>query len=150
VLLVGESAPAGGTHFYFANSRLFSAVEEAARVMYGLLTPTGTRFLDFARERGLWLVDLADGPVNRLGRVDRRSFVQSGMSRVALQIREADPGFVVSLKATIAPTVADCVRRSGRSPVFVSLPFPVMQWRQPFVAGLAAVFRQADIQQPES
>jgi hypothetical protein len=41
VLLVGESAPVGGNHYYLANSLLFLAIQEAARRVYGSHVPEG-------------------------------------------------------------------------------------------------------------
>lgn len=143
VLLVGESAPAGGTHYYFANSYLFSAVREAFVRVYGSVTPTGPEFLAFARDRGLWLVDLAAEPVNHLPAAERRRLVTAGANRVARQMRETEPAFVVAIKATIAGTVGDSVTQAGVRADVVSLPFPAMQWRGPFVDGLATVLRRA-------
>jgi hypothetical protein len=146
VLLVGESAPAGGTHYYLANSILFSAVREAFVTVYGSRTPSGDDLLRFARDTGVWLIDLAVDPVNALDKDERRRLVRAGGSRVTRQIRQARPQVVVSIKATIAGAVGACVKASGISADFVALPFPVMQWRRPFVAGLATVLRRSRLQ----
>ena len=57
MLLVGESAPAGGSHFYLANSNLFRGVRQAFVEVYGARTPEGEAFLRFFQEHGYWLVD---------------------------------------------------------------------------------------------
>jgi len=143
VLLVGESAPAGGTHYYLANSILFSAVRQAFTLVYGARTPLGEEFLGLARDAGVWLVDLAAEPVNHMAPTDRRRLVKAGARRVTRQIRETSPQFVVAIKATIAGAVAECVERSGSTAELVALPFPAMQGRWRFVEGLATVIRRA-------
>jgi hypothetical protein len=142
LLLVGESAPAGGTHYYLANSRLFGAVREAFVRVYGVNVPDGKDFLSFAQDHGLWLVDLAAKPVNRLSGSARSRPVAMGSKRVGRQIRETDPAFVVAIKATIFGDVRDCLAYANSRAEFVGLPFPVMQWRAAFVQGLATVLRR--------
>lgn len=142
VLLVGESSPAGGTHYYFANSRLFAAVRDAFLRVYGAKVPDGLTFLLFAQEHGLWLIDLAAEPVNRLSGTERSRPVAAGSRRVSRQIQETDPDFVVAIKATIFDTVRECLARTDSQAELVELPFPVMQWRAQFVDGLATVLRR--------
>jgi hypothetical protein len=48
-LFVGESAPAGGTFFYFGNSGM-------ARYMQQVFPPQGGDFLEAFKERGWYLV----------------------------------------------------------------------------------------------
>jgi hypothetical protein len=47
---------------------LFTAVRDAVARVYGASIPQGREFLDLARRQGVWLVDLASEPVNRLAR----------------------------------------------------------------------------------
>ena len=48
LLLVGESSPAGGTHFYLANSNLFQATREAfVLALDETGIPSGGGFLEF-------------------------------------------------------------------------------------------------------
>ena len=143
VLLVGESAPAGGTHYYLANSNLFFAIREAFVRVYGAKTPEGDEFLSFARDRGTWLIDLAVGPVNHLRGSERRAAVRRGAERAIRLVRETDPRFVVSIKASIAAVVEECVAASGSGAECIALPFPLMQWRAGFVEGLATVLRRS-------
>jgi hypothetical protein len=143
VLLVGESAPASGRHYYRANSILFGAVREAAVRVHGRRTPSGEAFLAFARDAGIWLVDFASKPVNKLESGPRRRGVESGGHRIAKNIRDADPLFVVAVKATIAVDACRALRQSGSPAEFVGLNFPVGQWREGFVGGLASVLRRS-------
>ena len=142
ILLVGESAPAGGTHYYRANSNLFTAVRDAVVRVYGASIPQGREFLDFAQSQGLWLVDLASEPVNHLARAERRRAVRAGIPRVARVIRASQPAVVVAMKTSIDGDVLEALAASGVNAKFVALPFPLMQWRPVFVSGLASVLRQ--------
>jgi hypothetical protein len=144
VLLVGESAPAGGTHYYLANSRLFHGIVESTRRVYGNRVPDGEDFLAFAQHLGVWLVDLANQPVNDLDEERRRSIVRRGILRIANVIADSDPAFVVAIgKTRVAGPVADALERSGVEAEFVVAPFPTAWHRDEFVAGLARVLRRA-------
>ena len=141
ILLVGESSPAGGTHYYYANSLLFGAIREAYVLAYGRRTPAGPAFLDFAASTGLWLVDLATTPVNNLPQPERLEAVRRGVPRLATTIRATAPDFVVACLVSIADQVALGLERSGVTAELVVLPFP--SWhRQEFVRGLATTVRR--------
>ena len=147
VLLVGESAPAGGTHYYLANSRLFHAIREAARRVYGRRVPEGEDFLTFAQGRGIWLVDLAAQPVNDLDDDARRSIVGRGIPRIAKVIADCAPAFVVAIGTTyVAGPAAQALERSkveAELAELAELPFPTAWHREEFVEGLARVLRRA-------
>jgi hypothetical protein len=143
VLLIGESAPAGGTHFYLANSNLFRGVRGAFARIYGRSVPDGDAFLLFFQRRGYWLIDLADEPVNRLDDQPRRQLVENGVRRVSKTIRESQPAVVVVVKKSIERQVRTALALSGQEADLIALPFPAMGWQSAFVEGLARVIRRA-------
>ncbi len=138
-LFVGESSPAGGTHFYRANSNLFGATQAAFAAALGSDVPSGPAFLHFFRERGYWLVDLADRPVNRQLREARRDAVGAGRDRLAGLIGDTRPERIVVVKASIATDVRDAARSAGFEGEILELPFPVRQWKSEYVRRLAEV-----------
>ena len=92
LLLVGESSPAGGTHFDLANSNLFQATREAfVLALDETGIPSGGGFLEFFRDAGGWLVDLADRPVNHLSNSERRRIVNAGVPRLTRTIDATGP-----------------------------------------------------------
>ena len=144
VLFVGESAPAGGTHFYLANSNLFRATREAFGLGLDLPTPPdGSAFLEWFRELGCWLVDIAERPVHRLPAGEREATVKDGVTRLAGTLREAHPERVIVLIRRIAPDVRRAAALAGLDERSIDvLPFPVRQWRSTYVKQLAAILRQ--------
>jgi predicted transcriptional regulator len=136
-LFVGESSPASGTHFYRANSNLFRATREAFALAFGDSVPDGPAFLHDFRDRGCWLVDLADRPVNRLPGRPRKDAVDAGVERLSALISDAKPNRIVAVKATIAATVQQAADRAHFAGEIVELPFPVRQWRAAYVRRLA-------------
>ena len=93
MLFVGESSPAGGTHFYLANSNLFRATQAAFVAALGAdAVPDGASFLPWFRDRGCWLVDIAGAPVNQLSDTARREAVEAGVPALATILRTATPG----------------------------------------------------------
>lgn len=137
VLFVGESAPAGGTFFYEANSNLFRATREACALAFGNV-PDGTAFLRWFRDQGFWLCDLTDRPVNRKRGRPRKLEVNAGVAGLAAVIADAQPDFVVSVKTSIETEVRQAAERAGfAGNRIVVLPFPLYQWRVAYVRELA-------------
>lgn len=139
ILFVGESSPAQGTHFYRANSNLHQATRAAFADALGEdVVPAGEAFLRFFRDRGCWLVDIADGPVNRLPDAERRRAVDQGSDQLAHTIRETAPERIVAVKRDIEGPVRRAMAQAGAGDVsLLVLPFPVRQWRPTYVEGLA-------------
>ena len=142
VLLVGESAPSAGTHYYFANSKLFQAIRESARRVYGAKTPAGLDFLPWAQAHGLWLVDLARFPVDDLGKAERRAAAWAGVRGLAQRLRRSQPKFVVAVLTSIQGPVWEAVEQSGIEAEVTALPFPSRRWED-FCSGLEHVLRRA-------
>ena len=137
-LFVGESTPAGGTHFYRANSNLFRAMREAFDRAFGEEVPSGPAFLHFFRERGAWLVDLADRPINRLKDRERASAVAAGIDRLVSVIGATRPERIFVVKASIAALVRQAAEAARFDGDLVALPFPLRKWRARFVRELTA------------
>ena len=139
-LFVGESSPAGGTHFYRANSNLSRATHEAFVQAYGSgRVPHGSAFLGWFRDEGFWLVDLADRPVNRMDLPERTRAVGEGVQRLSELIRQTQPETIVAVKASIAGDVGHAIAAADWPGDLVELPFPVRQWRAVYIRKLAAV-----------
>ncbi len=143
MLFVGESSPAGGTHFYLANSNLFRATREAFATAFGDdHVADGPRFLREFQDRGAWLVDLIDRPVNRLADDEREDLASRGVAALAQTIGEEDPLHLVAVKATIDDEVRSAADVAGSSADLLALPFPVRQWRTVYVRELAEALRR--------
>ena len=141
-LFVGESPPAGGTHFYLANSNLFRATREAFAQAFGAdVVSEGPRFLREFQDRGCWLVDLVDRPVNRLGADDRQALVSGGVATLAKTIAKVQPAHVVAIKATIDDEVRAALEVACVEADLLALPFPVRQWRAVYVRKLSEALR---------
>jgi hypothetical protein len=137
VLVVGESAPAGVTFFYQADSNLFFATREAFERAQGPL-PEGTGFLEHFKELGFWLWDMAPEPVNHKRGRPRRYAVAQGVTRLKLLIEEFDPDFVVAVKTSLEGPVRQAAQLAGFPARRVKiLPFPLYQWREEYVREMA-------------
>ena len=141
LLFVGESSPAGGTHFYQADSNLYRATREAFGAAFAIPDPPeGEAFLGWFRDLGCWLVDTADRPVNRASAGTRIRAVDAGIPPLARSIQETEPERIVVVLRRIAPAVrrAAGVARFDDRAIDV-LPFPTRQWRPVYVNQLAGI-----------
>lgn len=142
-LFVGESSPAGGTHFYRANSNLFRATQEAFAQAFGDESMSeGPRFLREFQDHGCWLVDLADRSVNALSDEERQMLVSAGVAGLATTITEVRPTHIVAVKATIDDEVRSAMEVACSDAELLALPFPVRQWRAKFVSQLASALHR--------
>jgi hypothetical protein len=140
VLFVGESAPAGDSFFYQADSNLFLATREACDLAFGGV-PEGREFLRWFKDRGFWLYDLAGRPVNRQRGRPRKFAVSAGVAKLAELIADAEPDFVIAVKTSIEADVRQAADRAGiGGNRILILPFPLYQWRKVYVRELARFF----------
>jgi hypothetical protein len=142
LLFVGESSPAGGTHFYRANSNLFRATREAFVAAFGPAVPDGDAFLGYFSDLGCWLVDVAERPVNRMRGRPRRDAVEAGVRTLAGLIRQTRPERIVAVKASVEPALRRAAREAGFDGAISVLPFPVRQWRRPYIRQLSELLAQ--------
>ncbi len=144
VLFVGESSPAGGTHFYRADSNLYRATREAFGLALNVVEPPqGDAFLAWFQELGCWLVDLAEHPVDRSTATERTRAVGAGIPALARTIREVRPARVLVVLRRIAPAARRAARIAGADDRNVDvLPFPVRQWRPVYVDQLAGILAE--------
>jgi hypothetical protein len=145
LLFVGESSPANGSHFYLANSNLYRATREAfGKGLSVIDPPEGPAFLAWFRELGCWLVDLADGPVNRSGASERSAAVVTGIPQLAEILRESQPIRVLVVLRRIAPAARQAAKIAGFDDRAIDvLPFPTRQWRPVFVDQLAGILTES-------
>lgn len=141
ILFVGESSPAGGTHFYQADSQLYRATRDAFGLGLSVARPPeGAAFLSWFQELGCWLVDLAGRPVDRLAATERASAVSAGIPGLTLILRELRPERVLVVLRRIAPAVRAAAREAGFDEHAIDvLPFPTRQWRSVYVQQLAGI-----------
>jgi predicted HTH domain antitoxin len=145
MLFVGESSPAGGTHFYLANSNLYRATRAAFAAALGPDTvPDGESFLAWFRDRGCWIVDISDVPMNHLSDPERRAAIERGVEPLGAVIGQTKPNRIVVVKRDIEEPVAAAMRLAGVEVPFTTLPFPVRQWRPVYEQGLADLLRAGE------
>ena len=141
ILFVGESSPAGGTHFYRADSNLYRATREAFGLGLSVTRPPeGAPFLAWFQELGCWLVDVADRPVNQSAPAERASAVDAGVPGLAHTLRETRPERVLVVLRRVAPAVRAAAREADVDEHTIDvLPFPTRQWRPVYVRQLAEI-----------
>jgi hypothetical protein len=144
VLFVGESSPAGGTHFYRANSGLYRATRQAFELgSIAARPPASISFLDWFRDLGCWLVDLADRPFDDIPTAHHAAEVDTAITRLATTIQQSRPERVVVVLRRIAPAVRAAAQRAGVAEgAIVVLPFPTRQWRPVYVEQLTGMVNE--------
>jgi hypothetical protein len=124
-LFVGESAPAGGTFFYAADSTLYREMRAAFAAALPQTFGSGA-FLETFRTAGCYLDDLCLEPVNNLPRRERRERRTQAEGALARRLRRYRPQGVVAIgKTTAGPHVRLALTRAGVTDVdFAVVSFP--------------------------
>jgi len=143
ILFVGESSPAGGTHFYRSDSILYRATRESFGAALSVAPPPeGEAFLSWFQSLGCWLLDLAAEPANRLPEDDRVRAVDVGVPALMEAIRDLRPERIVVVLRRVAPATRRAASLAGFDDRAIDvLPFPTRQWRPVFVDQLAGILR---------
>ncbi len=129
VLLIGESPPAGGTFFYFGNSKLFQHTERAFRQAIPDLVDSD--FLSSFQRLGCYLDDLCLGPVNDLkkgGPREKRQLREEhkrGEQPLAERIKRTQPHAIILIGLGIENNVRRAIANAGGDQMpCCPLPFP--------------------------
>lgn len=146
LLFVGESAPAGKTFFYAANSGLFTYTRQAFATVFGPGVGTGEHFLRCFRSAGCYLEDLCLQPVNRLSGAPRRALHREGIAPLASRLSKWShpPHAAIVVGLSISRPVATAIVEAGwgEVPVF-PLASPSMSHHVRYVPELVKVLETA-------
>lgn len=127
VLFVGESAPAGGTFFYCANSNLFRYTKEAFSKAFKIDFLDGQEFLKFFQSEGYYLDDLCLKPVNNLTKDARKSARNEAVYSLAKRIKVYRPDVIICVMKGIQRHVREAISVAEvELKKFYSLPFPAL------------------------
>ena len=119
-LFVGESAPAGGPFFYYANSGLYYHMKRAVEDALG----HHGAFLDRFQAYGWYLDDLVLTPVNHLRGADRMAKWHHAQTSLADRVRRYRPHAIVSLLLGIREVVHDAASQADYTGPLHAVPFP--------------------------
>jgi hypothetical protein len=149
VLFIGESPPAGGTLFYFANSKLYEATKEAFRAALPDLA-RGPNFLERFAKLGCYLDDLCLEPVNHLkldnplAKAKRLRLREQGEAPLAERMREFAPRHVVAVMKGVEENVRRALDLAELDVAIDALPFSGRTaHRDRYLNELVEVLRQA-------
>jgi hypothetical protein len=139
VLFVGESAPAGGTFFYRANSQVYRYLKKSLHIARPDLFSDDAGFLNEFRKAGCYLDDLVLEPVNHQTEAARKRARTAGVPNLAERLADYRPRAVVSLMRAIEPFVSEAIVRSNLSVPHHVTAFPGCGQQVRFSRGMAEI-----------
>ena len=142
ILLIGESAPAGGTFFYNGDSILAQYTCQAFEAAFGLVRSMN-EFLAAFKDLGCYLLDLCPTPVNHLDKAPRADARRASIKHLAKALSGMSPDLVVIVMKDIESEVVEALSLAGLDHIpRRALPFPVRKRDAEYVSGLTSLFRQ--------
>jgi hypothetical protein len=119
-LFVAESAPIGGSFFYYGNGHLGRYLRRAIEEVL----PVDGCFLERFKSYGWFLDDLVLKPVNQLTARERRAAHLGAAQDLQQRIVEYRPSAIVCLLKSIGPIVRAAASGAGFHGPFFEVPFP--------------------------
>jgi hypothetical protein len=119
-LFVAESAPVGGTFFYYGNGHLGRYLR---RSIEEVLVEDGS-FLERFQSYGWYLDDLVPVPVNHLTPRERRAAHLEAADDLERRIAGYRPLAIVCLLKSISPIIRAAASGAGFGGPFFEVPFP--------------------------
>ncbi len=142
ILLVGESAPMAGDFFYFGDSLCKYTKSAFAKVYPEVGLQTIQDFLNFLKEKGVYLDDICLMPINKLDERERKQCIENSVSSLAERIKVYCPIVVVSMLKKIEMDIRKSLRIAGVNPQLYSLPFGGNGHQNKYIEGLAEIVKK--------
>ena len=146
LLFVGESAPAGGTFFYYGNSKLFHYTQTAFTNVLGCRWTSPEAFLEYFQSVGCYLDDLCSAPVNDLNPSARRIQHNQGIVPLGKRLTMWDdrPHAVIIVGRSITKPVSKALTRAGWGDLPTSIvAFPANSHHLRYMREVAAILESA-------
>lgn len=142
LLFIGESPPASGRFFYSANSGLYRAM----RMAFQLADPQvdNDNFLAVFQQRGCYLTDLSQEPIDHLQPGRRRALREAGEKDLARQLKLFQPVMIAPVLRSIVSNVENAVLLAAWEGPTLQFPYPG-RWsrhRDVFVEALVPVIQR--------
>jgi hypothetical protein len=119
-LFVAESAPIGGTFFYYGNGHLGRYLQRAV----DCVVPGDGDFLDRFKSFGWYLDDLVLTPVNHLIPRERKAMRLGAQDSLSKRVNEYRPLAIVCLLRGISDVVHTAAASAGFTGHVFDVPFP--------------------------
>lgn len=145
LLLIGESPPYKCTHFfYYGTGILFRATYEALRKFSGAQGASTTGFLEWLKDKGIFLEDLSHSPLNQLRCEERKQAQEASVAGLAGRLQRLNrPQKVVICMKDIEAHVKKALQCVDWENIHVVvLPFPFGKHRNVFINGLQKIVQQ--------
>jgi len=141
MLLIGESAPAGGDFFY-THSRMTIYVSQAFESVFNENFDDDLSFLKYFQEKGCYLDDLSLSPVNHMFSGQRKEALKTSVGPLSKRIAEHNPDVIVIIMKKIDRYVREAIKLSKKSCSVYTLPFPGNGHQNKFMSEFSTILRR--------
>ncbi len=141
ILLVAESPPSSGDFFY-VDSGMTRYTMMAFEKAFGLKFQSTRHFLEYFKDRGCYLDDLTETPVNNLQCTEREQLLKSCVPHLSRRIKQMQPTVIITVLKRIETHVLKAIDQSGISTKAYTLPFPGNGHQNRYTEMLAEILHQ--------
>jgi len=140
ILLIGESAPAGG-QFFYTHSRMTRYVARAFTLAFNTPFDDDLTFLKYFQEKRCYVDDLSLSPVNHMTAKQRNKTLTDSIGHLSKRITDHNPAVIVILLKRIAKYAKKAIELSKVSCSVHILPFPGNSHQNKFIHLFSEILR---------
>ena len=122
ILIVGESAPAGGTFFY-DRSNMTIYTKRAFEQAFEKTFLDEKEFLNFFKNQNCYLDDICLVPIDNMANNQREQMLQDSVIDFSNRLKEYKPKVIIVALRKIIPYATEAIALSGIEAKYYQIPF---------------------------
>jgi len=141
ILIIGESAPAGGTFFY-DRSNMTIYTQRAFEQTFDRTFSDEKDFLDFFKYKNCYLDDICLTPIDNMKNRQRNQMLQDSVIDFSKRLREYQPKVTIVALSKIVPYAKEAIKLSGIDAIYYQIPFAGNGHQNKYMEELEVILRK--------
>jgi hypothetical protein len=140
ILLIGESAPVGGSFFYMVDTLTHYTHQAFNNVFEETQRLNEREFLNFFKDKGFYLDDLCLIPTNKSNESFRNQVYEDSIDSLATRLLEYRPQVIIVFLKRIVGPINEAIQKVDLGEYFYyNIPFGGMGHQLKFISQLAEI-----------
>ena len=141
ILIIGESAPAGGTFFY-DKSNMTIHTKKAFEQAFDKTFLDEKEFLSFFKNQNCYLDDICLTPIDNMEKNQREQMLKNSVVDFSKRLQRYKPKVIIVALKKIEPYAKEAIELSGIEADYYKIPFAGNGWQNQYIAELKVILRK--------
>ena len=140
ILIVGESAPAGGAFFY-DKSNMTLYTKKAFENVFNQSFANEKEFLDFFKSQNCYLDDICLVPIDKMGNRQREQKLKDSVVDFSKRLKSYQPDIIIVALKKIVKYTQQAIKLSGVKSKYYQIPFAGNGWQNQYIEELEKILK---------